>query len=435
MDHAQAPVIEAIQRYRERGHLGFIPPGHKQGRGVDPRLAEVVGRDVFASDIILMNGLDDRRMSQGVLAKAEELMADAVDAEEAYFSTCGSSLSVKSAMLAVAGPGDELLVSRNAHKSVLAGLIISGVRPVWVHPRWDGRFHLAHPPGPEDVRDAFAAHPGAKGMLLITPTDYGGCAAIRETARVCHDHDVPLIVDEAWGAHFPFHPDLPSWAMDADADMCVTSVHKMGCGLEQGSVFHLRGDRIDPQALASRADLLGTTSPSALIFAGLDGWRRQMVQHGEELLGRALELAASVRAELAAIPGSASWSGRTWSGRGWPTTTIRSRSCWTSRSWTGPATTRANGCASTTGSTWDCPTTGGWPRRSRSPTTRRPRGGCSPRSATWPTAPARSVPPNRSTCPSPANWSWSRRCCRATRSSVPPRTCRRRRRSGACARR
>ncbi|WP_027930545.1 aminotransferase class I/II-fold pyridoxal phosphate-dependent enzyme [Amycolatopsis thermoflava] len=303
MDHAQAPVIEAIQRYRERGHLGFIPPGHKQGRGVDPRLAEVVGRDVFASDIILMNGLDDRRMSQGVLAKAEELMADAVDAEEAYFSTCGSSLSVKSAMLAVAGPGDELLVSRNAHKSVVAGLIISGVRPVWVHPRWDGRFHLAHPPGPEDVRDAFAAHPGAKGMLLITPTDYGGCAAIRETARVCHDHDVPLIVDEAWGAHFPFHPDLPSWAMDADADMCVTSVHKMGCGLEQGSVFHLRGDRIDPQALASRADLLGTTSPSALIFAGLDGWRRQMVQHGEELLGRALELAASVRAELAAIPG------------------------------------------------------------------------------------------------------------------------------------
>jgi arginine decarboxylase len=303
IDHSRAPVIEAIQRYQQRGHLSFLPPGHKQGRGVDPRLSAVVGKDVFGADIILMNGLDDRGMSQGVLAQAEELMADAVDADEAFFSTCGSSLSVKTAMLAVAGPGEKLLVSRNAHKSVVAGLIISGVQPVWVHPRWDARQHLAHPPGPDAVRTAFGDHPDAKGMLLVTPTDYGACAAIQETAEVCHEHDRPLIVDEAWGAHLPFHPDLPSWAMDADADLCVTSVHKMGAGLEQGSVFHLQGDRVASQVLAARADLLGTTSPSSLIFAGLDGWRRQMVQHGRDLLDRAMELARSTRAALDGLSG------------------------------------------------------------------------------------------------------------------------------------
>ncbi|MCP2166482.1 aminotransferase class I/II-fold pyridoxal phosphate-dependent enzyme [Goodfellowiella coeruleoviolacea] len=303
MDHSRAPVLEAIQRYRERGHLSFLPPGHKQGRGTDPRVLDIVGRDVFASDIILMNGLDDRQMSNGVLAEAEELMADAVHADEAFFSTCGSSLSVKSAMLAVAGPGEKLLVSRNAHKSVVSALILSGVQPVWVHPRWDERHHLAHPPGPDQVRQAFADAPDAKGMLLITPTDYGGCAAIRTTADLCHEHDRPLIVDEAWGAHLPFHPELPTWAMNAGADLCVTSVHKMGCGLEQGSVFHLRGDRVDSKVLQARAALLDTTSPSALMFAGLDGWRRQMVEHGKELLDRAIHLADQVRDELHGVAG------------------------------------------------------------------------------------------------------------------------------------
>src|SRR5256885_2738954 len=125
LDHSRAPVVEAIRAYRDRGHLSFLPPGHKQGRGVDPRVLAAVGRDVFASDIIVMNGLDDRSMSGGVLSEAEQLMAEAVGGDHAVFSTCGSSLSVKSAMLAVAGPGEGLLVSRHAPQSLLAGLIIT----------------------------------------------------------------------------------------------------------------------------------------------------------------------------------------------------------------------------------------------------------------------------------------------------------------------
>ncbi|MFE6613501.1 aminotransferase class I/II-fold pyridoxal phosphate-dependent enzyme [Amycolatopsis sp. NPDC057786] len=303
MDHSRAPVLEAIEAYRRAGGLAFTPPGHKQGRGADPRVLELLGRDAFASDLLTLNGLDDRRMSRGILGRAQDLMADAVDAEHTFFSTCGSSLSVKSAMLAVAGPGERLLVSRNAHKSVVAGLVISGVHPVWVRPRYDEEHHLAHPPGPEEVEAALAEAPGVKGMLLITPTDYGTCADIRGVARACHAADKPLIVDEAWGAHYPFHDDLPTWAMDGEADLCVTSTHKMGGGLEQASVFHLRGDRVSPDVLKAREDLLGTTSTSALLFASLDGWRRQMVEHGEELLGNALVLAARVRAEIEDLPG------------------------------------------------------------------------------------------------------------------------------------
>jgi arginine/lysine/ornithine decarboxylase len=296
-------VLEALQEFRRRGDVVYGPPGHKQGLGADPRVLDIVGEGVFASDVLSLNGLDDRRESQGVLTQAEELMADAVGAEQAFFSTCGSSLSVKTAMLAVAGPGEKLLVSRNAHKSVIAGIIVNGVHPVWVHPKFDGERHLAHPPEPDDVRRALREHPDVKGMLLITPTDWGSCADIRGIAAVCHDHDIPLIVDEAWGAHLPFHPDLPAWGMNADADLVVTSVHKMGGAIEQSSVFHLQGDRVSPGVLKQREDLLGTTSSSSLVYATLDGWRRHMVQQGHGLLDTALQRAGRIRKAVTALPG------------------------------------------------------------------------------------------------------------------------------------
>jgi arginine/lysine/ornithine decarboxylase len=227
MDHDAAPVLEAPARYQKAGELSFAPPGHKQARGADPRVREVLGDAVFHGDVLASGGLDDRRTRGGVLQRAEQLMADAVHAE----------------------------------------------------------------------------HPDARGALVTSPTPYGTCADLSGIAEVCHRRGRPVIVDEAWGAHLPFHPGLPTWAMDAGADVCVTSIHKMGSGLEQGSVFHLQGQHIDPAVLAQRSDLLGTTSPSVLIHAGMDGWRRQMALHGRELLGHALELAAEVRERLEAVAG------------------------------------------------------------------------------------------------------------------------------------
>jgi len=230
-------------------------------------------------------------------------MADAVRAEQAFFSTAGSSLSVKAAMLAVAGGKGQLLIGRDAHKSVVAGLIFSGVEPRWVDVRYDRNQHLAHPPSPDQLEDAWQRHPEAAGALIVSPTPYGTCADIAALADVCHRRRKPLIIDEAWGAHLPFHDDLPTWAMDAGADICVVSVHKMGAGFEQGSVLYSQGDLIDRQHLAACADLLMTTSPNTMVYAGIDGWRRQMIEHGHRLLTDALALAADVRGRLEALDG------------------------------------------------------------------------------------------------------------------------------------
>jgi arginine decarboxylase len=303
VDQTSAPLLEALVRYQQRGDISFTPPGHKQGRGIDDRVAEVLGRDAFAADVMTTNGLDDRLQTGGVLSTAQQLMAEAVGADHAFFSTCGSSLSVKSAMIAVAGPEQKLLINRNAHKSVISGVIIAGIEPVWIPPLWDTDLHLSYPPGPDEVEQVLRGHVDAQGVVIVTPTDYGTCADLAGITRVCHDQDRILLVDEAWGAHLPFHDDLPQWAMDAGADMCVTSVHKMGSGFEQSSVFHLRGDRVDPAVLEQREDMLGTTSPSPLIYAAMDGWRRQMVEQGHALLDTALGIARKARAAIEDIAG------------------------------------------------------------------------------------------------------------------------------------
>ncbi|WAL45947.1 aminotransferase class I/II-fold pyridoxal phosphate-dependent enzyme [Rhodococcus pyridinivorans] len=304
MDQSETPLLSAVEEYRRLDRYGFSPPGHRQGRGVDERVAEVLGRDSFRADVLASGGLDDRLTRNGYLSRAEELMAEAVGAEQAFFSTCGSSLSVKAAMMAVAGndPGG-LLLGRDSHKSIVAGLIFSGVTPRWITPQWDEEMHFSHPPSPQQVREMWDKYPDAAGALIVSPSPYGTCADIAGIADVCHERGKPLIVDEAWGAHLPFHDDLPTWAMDAGADVCVVSVHKMGAGFEQGSVYHVQGDLVDASHLSDCADLLMTTSPNVLIYSAIDGWRRQMVEHGTELLGSALDLARTTRERIERIDG------------------------------------------------------------------------------------------------------------------------------------
>jgi arginine/lysine/ornithine decarboxylase len=296
MDQSEAPILEALAEHHLLDRYGFTPPGHRSGRGADQRAVEVLGKDTFRSDVLATAGLDDRSSSHSYLQRAQELMAEAVGADHAFFSTCGSSLSIKAAMLAVTRGSGDILIGRDAHKSVTAGLILSGLQPRWIRPRWDEEQHLAHPPSPEAVEQMWQRHPDAAAALIVSPTPYGTCADLKTIVEICHARGKPLIVDEAWGAHLPFHDELPTWAMSAGADICVVSVHKMGMGFEQGSVYHLQGALVDPVRLSQCADLLATTSSNVMLYAAIDGWRRQMVQQGHELLSSTLHLVRDIEA-------------------------------------------------------------------------------------------------------------------------------------------
>jgi arginine/lysine/ornithine decarboxylase len=288
------PVLEAIRTIRQEGTHTFSLPGHRFGRNVDDRTAEVLSRETFAADVI---------MAKADVGKAEELFAAAVGARDAVFTTCGSSISIHTAMLTITGPGETVLVDRNVHKSVVASLILAGAKPIWLRPSWDHERQVAHPATIETVEQALADHPEIGSVLLITPTEYGTGADVAGVAKLCHERGIPLMVDEAWGAHFPFHPDPPTPAVQAGADLSVQSLHKADGGLCQASVILVGGDLVDPIDLRLRLDLITTTSPSPLIYGSIDGWRRHLAMNGKELVDAALHRATNVRKALADIPG------------------------------------------------------------------------------------------------------------------------------------
>jgi arginine decarboxylase len=294
MDQDKTPVLDAIEQYRSERNHTFALPGHRLGKGIDERTAAVLSRGAFEADVI---------MAKQAVPDSEKLLAAAVGARDAVFTTCGSSISIHTAMLTVTGPGKKILVDRNVHKSVVASLILAGAQPIWLRPRWDHERQIAHPATARDVEAALDREPDVSAVLMITPTEYGTGADVRGVAEICHRRGLPLMVDEAWGAHFPFHPGMPTAAIQAGADLVVQSLHKADGGLCQASLILLGGDLVDPVDLRLRLDLITTTSPSALMFGSIDGFRHRMVAEGRQLLDDALHRAEGIRSRLGKVSG------------------------------------------------------------------------------------------------------------------------------------
>jgi arginine decarboxylase len=303
LDQRRAPLLEALQAFHACEPASFSIPAHKAGRALDELTREVVGEGPYRADAPMHKGLDDRVSSYKVQSYAQQLAAAAFGADEALFSTNGSTLSVQIAVMAATHPGQEVLVARNVHKSVISGLILSGAHPVFVDPVYDEEYSLAHTVTPAALADALDAHPDAKAMLTVSPTVAGVAADVEALAEVCHGRDIALIMDDAWGADFPFHPETPLGSMESGADLAVASFHKSLTGLMQTSIILVQGDRIDMERLQLALDGFETTSTSALLVASIDAARRAMALHGKELLGRALALSRRGGEAIGALPG------------------------------------------------------------------------------------------------------------------------------------
>jgi arginine decarboxylase len=247
--------------------------------------------------------LDSLFSPEGVIQQAQELAAAAFEAERTWFLANGSTCGVEAAVLAVCGPGDKILVPRNAHRSVVSALILSGAVPVYLTPSYDPTWDLAHGVDPATVAAALADHADAKAVLIVSPTYHGVCADVAAIATLTHRHGIPLLVDEAHGPHFAFHPDLPTPALAAGADLVVQSAHKVLGALTQSALLHVRGSRLDCDRITQALALTQSTSPSYLLLASLDGARQQMATEGFDLWQQTLAAADEVRSHLADLPG------------------------------------------------------------------------------------------------------------------------------------
>lgn len=296
--HAAAPLFDSLRRFVERDQAPFYSPGHKGGRTLDPWFRE------HLADVDLNNlpDTDTLHCPEGPILDAERLIADAWGVGQSFILVQGSTSGNIAVALSALRPDEPVLVARNAHKSVLAGLVQVGARPIWLEPRWDNEFGVAH--GLDvAVAERALVESGAKALWVLHPTYYGTTGDIVALAELCRRHDAKLLVDGAHSPHFAFHPDLPTPGERAGAAATVQSVHKILSGLSQAAVLHIDPAVLDPATVRRGLQLIQTTSPHFAIMASIDLARRQMMLHGHEMLDTTLDRARRTAVRLAAIPG------------------------------------------------------------------------------------------------------------------------------------
>ncbi|MFC5178950.1 aminotransferase class I/II-fold pyridoxal phosphate-dependent enzyme [Nocardioides taihuensis] len=294
---ADAPLLDAWLRFHEKPPTPFTIPGHKQRH-------DLVG-DVVAGDVPLYAGLDTMKLATGVLAEAEARAARLWGADVCRFSTGGATHANQAVALAVAGDGDRVVVSRTLHRSLLLGLVLAGLTPVWVRPEVDPATGLPLGVAPTTVRRALADHPDARAVLVGDPSYVGTVGDVAGLASAAHAYDVPVVVDAAWAAHFGFHPALPRHALQLGADVVVTSAHKTLPAWSQAALVLARTARVDPARLDAGVEATATTSPAGAILASTDAARALLERDGEQLLGEALAATRAARDRLRAVDGLA----------------------------------------------------------------------------------------------------------------------------------
>jgi arginine decarboxylase len=301
-----APYLDAVVAYAFRGPARYHVPGHKGGPGADPGVRKAIGVDGLAADVPQdIHGID-LGPAPTPYDRAEQLAAEASGAARTFFLTNGATQGNHALCLALAPLGARIVVQRNSHGSIVDGLVLSGGVPSFVAPEYDDELGITHCVTPAALEAALRNAPDARAAFIVSPTYYGMAADVAGCADVAHRAGVPLVVDQAWGPHFGFHEALPPTALSQGADAMLTSTHKIAGSLTQSAMLHVgHGGRVDTGAVSRALRLLRSTSPSSLLLASLDGARRQLVLHGEQLLHETLEAIGVARAKLETIDGIA----------------------------------------------------------------------------------------------------------------------------------
>ena len=298
MSQQNTPLFSGLLEHIKKNPVQFHIPGHKKGNGMAPEFREFIGDNALSMDLINIAPLDDLHQPKGIIKEAQDLAAEAFNADHTFFSVQGTSGAIMTMIMSVCGPGDKIIVPRNVHKSIMSAVILSGAIPIFIHPEIDKVLGISHGISIHSVKSALEQHPDAKALLVINPTYFGVSADLKSIVDIAHSYHIPVLVDEAHGVHIHFHDELPLSAMQAGADMAATSVHKLGGSMTQSSILNVKGNLVSYKRVQAVLSMLTTTSTSYLLLASLDVARKELATRGKELLDHTIQLANSIRKQI-----------------------------------------------------------------------------------------------------------------------------------------
>ena len=296
------PFVEALESYKKQHFVPFHTPGHKIGVEAPQLLKDWMG-PALPYDLGVMYALDDLHEPEGELKEAQDLTAELYGADHCWFSINGTTALIEAMIMGTVGPDETIIIPREAHRSVISGLVLSGAKPVYMDCQFDERWGIPLGVSLDDAVKTMDAHPEAKAILLVYPNYYGVGVDIVNIVKEAHKRGMIVLVDEAHGPHLPFSNILPIEAIAAGADLVAQSTHKSVGSLTQTSWLLGQGERINKRRITQMHQMLQSTSPNYIFLASLDMARHQLATVGEDLVSRTVELSLYLRKELHKIPG------------------------------------------------------------------------------------------------------------------------------------
>ncbi|MYL51615.1 aminotransferase class I/II-fold pyridoxal phosphate-dependent enzyme [Halobacillus litoralis] len=269
MNPTYMPLYEALKRNIDRNPLSFHVPGHKYGKVFEKQGYEKF-QSILQLDATEVEGLDDLHAPEGVIQEAQQLASEFFHSDHTFFLVNGTTVGNMAMILSVCNSGEEIIVQRNCHKSVLNALELSGASPVFISPRYEKETGRHSHVSVEDVEQALRDHPDSKAVFLTYPDYFGKVYDLEEIAEVVHSWRIPLLVDEAHGVHFQLGTPFPKAALTAGADGVAQSAHKMAPAMTMASFLHVQGDRVDLNRIHHYLQMLQSSSPSYPLMASLD---------------------------------------------------------------------------------------------------------------------------------------------------------------------
>ena len=257
-------LYDKLKAYSESDFYAFHMPGHKRNKAL-------LGIELpYDLDITEIDGFDDLHHADGILKEEQERAARVFGAEESHFLVNGSTAGILSAVMGCTHRGDKILVARHCHKSIYHAIYMNGLVPRYVYPEFDISMHMNGEISKEDVAKALAAEPDIKAVVIVSPNYDGVVSDVKGIAEVAHSYRIRLIVDEAHGPHFGFHPAFPGRANDLGADVVINSLHKTLPSLTQTAILHINGKLANRRRIKKYLDMLQSSSPSYIFMASLD---------------------------------------------------------------------------------------------------------------------------------------------------------------------
>lgn len=274
------PLQEKLEKYAECNVYPFHMPGHKrQDMGLE---------EPWRIDITELEGFDNLNHAEGILKEEQAHMARVFGADSSFYLVNGSTVGVITAIFAAVPRGGKILVSRNCHKSAYNAILLRELEAVYLYPR-ETESGLQGNIAPQDVEVALEMQPDINAVLVTSPTFDGVVSDIASISEIAHAHGIPLIVDEAHGAHLGFSEHFPQKALACGADLVIESTHKTLPSYTQTAALHVKGNRVSRDVVQKYLSIFQTTSPSYILMTGLSHCTRVMETQGKELMDQLYE--------------------------------------------------------------------------------------------------------------------------------------------------